>query len=165
MRSVFNDAFVLPGDWSKQAMKLSFLMWLATLLPGHAQEQLCLATTVYLEARDQSQLGQFAVAEVVLRRRENGRWGKNVCGVVTQSRQFAPSMMSSNYNIGNFKAFHRAWQIAGNALAMWSLPPVYRTQVVPGADHFVALNIAQPAWAQGEPVAVIGDHSFYRVGM
>jgi len=45
-------------------MKLSFLMWLASFLPQSAADPLCLATTVYLEARDQSQLGQRAVAEV-----------------------------------------------------------------------------------------------------
>ena len=38
-----------------------------------------------------------------------------------------------------------------------------RHAVVPGADHFVALGIASPAWAQGTPVATIGDHTFYRV--
>ena len=28
---------------------------------------------------------------------------------------------------------------------------------------FVALGLASPAWAQGTPVATIGDHTFYRV--
>lgn len=32
-------------------MKLSFLLWLASVLPQPAADQLCLATTVYLEAR------------------------------------------------------------------------------------------------------------------
>ena len=36
-------------------------------------------------------------------------------------------------------------------------------QLVPGADHFVVLNIATPTWATGKPVATIGDHTFYRV--
>lgn len=56
-------------------MELSFLMWLASLLPPAQAEPLCLATTVYLEARDQSELGQRAVAEVALRRRDSGQWG------------------------------------------------------------------------------------------
>src|SRR5690349_15559336 len=63
-------------------MKLSFLLWLASVLPQPAADQLCLATTVYLEARSESQIGQMAVAEVAMRRRENGRWGDTVCEVV-----------------------------------------------------------------------------------
>ena len=57
-------------------MKLSFLLWLASLLPQPAADPLCLATTVYLEARDQPVIGQRAVAEVALRRQADGRWGK-----------------------------------------------------------------------------------------
>ena len=42
-------------------MKLSFLLWLAQILPQPTADPLCLATTVYLEARDQSELGQRTV--------------------------------------------------------------------------------------------------------
>ena len=146
-------------------MKLEWLLWLASILPGNAQEHVCLATTVYLEARDQSVLGQTAVAEVVLRRRENGRWGGNVCQVVMQHKQFAPAFMSKQFRIRHWRAWDRAWRISGDALAMWNLPVKIRRQVVPGADHFYAHNLVRPAWAQGEPVAVIQDHSFYRVGL
>ena len=74
-------------------MELSFLMWLASLLPSAQAEPLCLATTVYLEARDQSELGQRAVAEVALRRRDSGVWGDDVCEVVTAPKQFAPTIV------------------------------------------------------------------------
>ena len=76
-------------------MKLSFLLWLASFLPQSAADPLCLATTVYLEARGQSQLGQRAVAEVALRRKEDGRWGESVCEVVTAPKQFAPTLVNS----------------------------------------------------------------------
>ena len=45
-------------------MKLATVLWLAQLLPQPYADQACLATTVYLEARNQSELGQRAVAEV-----------------------------------------------------------------------------------------------------
>lgn len=145
-------------------MKLGFLLWLASILPGNVQEQTCLATTIYLEARDQPALGQVAVAEVVMRRRETGRWGKSACNVVMGRKQFAPAFMSSDTPIRHPKAWDRAWRIAGQSLTMWSLPAVKRSLVVPGADHFFAHDVVStPAWAQGEPVAVIGGHSFYRV--
>ncbi|HET7842706.1 MAG TPA: cell wall hydrolase [Xanthomonadales bacterium] len=145
-------------------MKLAWLLWLASILPGHGQDQVCLATTIYLEARDQPALGQTAVAEVVLRRRDSGRYGQGVCDVVMQHKQFAPSFMSKQFRIRNFKAWDRAWKIASDTLAMWSLPASVRKQVAPGADHFYAHNIVQPQWG-GTTVAVIGGHSFVRVGL
>ena len=51
-------------------MKLSMLLWLTTLLPQPIADQACLATTVYLEARSEPTIGQMAVAEVALRRRD-----------------------------------------------------------------------------------------------
>jgi spore germination cell wall hydrolase CwlJ-like protein len=145
-------------------MKLGFILWLASILGGNVQEQTCLATTVYLEARGQPTVGQYAVAEVALRRRETGRWGDNVCAVVESSGQFAPTLLSRDYPVDSFKAWIKAWGVAGNALQIWRLPPADRTLYVPGADHFFAHDIAQPGWVEhAEPVRVIGDHSFYRV--
>jgi spore germination cell wall hydrolase CwlJ-like protein len=145
-------------------MKLGWILWLASVLGGNVQEQTCLATTVYLEARDQPVEGQYAVAEVALRRRESGRWGNNVCGVVKSSGQFAPTLLSKNYAVDNAKAWQKAWKVAGNSLQMWRLPAAYRKEYVPGADHFFAHEIARPAWlAYAEPIKVIGGHSFYRV--
>ena len=54
-------------------MTLSWLLWIASLLPQHTSDQLCLASTIYLEARNQTLDGQRAVAEVALRRLESGR--------------------------------------------------------------------------------------------
>ena len=45
-------------------MKLAWILWLSQLMPQPAADSLCLSTTVYLEARDQSLRGQEAVAEV-----------------------------------------------------------------------------------------------------
>ena len=45
-------------------MKLAWILWLSQLLPQPAADSLCLSTTVYLEARDQTLRGQQAVAEV-----------------------------------------------------------------------------------------------------
>lgn len=144
-------------------MKLAWILWLANLMPQPAADQLCLATTVYLEARNQSALGQRAVAEVALRRLERGHWGDSLCDVVTSPKQFAPTLVSPNYRLVNLKAWNRAVEVALNARTDWSRPFPQRKQVVPGADHFVALGIASPDWARGVPVATIGDHTFYKV--
>jgi spore germination cell wall hydrolase CwlJ-like protein len=143
-------------------MKLAWILWLAQILPQPAAEPLCLATTIYLEARDQSVAGQRAVAEVALRRRDSGLWGGDVCAVVTARGQFAPSLIHPGHRLKNPKAWATSTVIAFQALRDWSLPPEQRNELVPGASHFAAHDIVSPEWAT-QPVAVIGDHSFYRV--
>ncbi|MFT3807322.1 cell wall hydrolase [Arenimonas sp.] len=144
-------------------MKLSFLMWLASLLPQSAADPLCLATTVYLEARDQSELGQRAVAEVALRRREDGRWGESVCEVVTAPKQFAPTLVNPNFRMGNLEAWQQAMDVAFKTQQNWEQPIADRHEVVPGASHFAALRYASPSWRHYPTVATIGSHTFYRV--
>lgn len=145
-------------------MKLAWILWLANVLPQPAAEPLCLATTIYLEARDQSVLGQRAVAEVALRRVEDGRWGSSICAVVTAPRQFAPTLASADYRLRNPVAWDRATAIAFEVMLDWSKPANHRRQVVPGADHFLVNDLVdRPLWAKGTPVALIGDHAFYRV--
>lgn len=144
-------------------MKLSFLMWLASFLPQSAADPLCLATTVYLEARDQSQLGQRAVAEVALRRKSDGRWGESVCEVVTAPKQFAPTIVNPNLRLGSIESWQRAVDVAFEAQKDWQQPIADRHEIVPGASHFAALDRAQPIWSRYPAVATIGSHTFYRV--
>lgn len=143
-------------------MKLAWLLWLAQVLPQPAGDQLCLATTLYLEARDQPTAGQRAVAEVALRRQDSGVWGESMCEVVTARSQFAPTLVHPGYRLRNANAWEDAVELAFEARRQWSLPHGERQELVPGASHFAAHNLVSPAWAN-EPVAVIGDHSFYRV--
>ena len=98
-------------------MKLAFLLWMASVLPQPAADQICLASTVYLEARSESPRGQMAVAEVAMRRRESGRWGDDVCSVVEAPGQFALSRTSKNYMFDTPQAWQEAWAIAGRANA------------------------------------------------
>jgi spore germination cell wall hydrolase CwlJ-like protein len=144
-------------------MKLAFLLWLASALPQPVSDELCLATTVYLEARSEPQVGQMAVAEVAMRRRDSGRWGTSVCDVVRAPGQFATATMSANYVLDNPEAWRKAWQVADRTMRMWALPPAQRKFVVPDADHFVAAESASPGWIKGPPLATIGAHNFYRI--
>jgi hypothetical protein len=144
-------------------VKLTWILWLSSLLPAPASDPLCLATTIYLEARDQPVEGQLAVAEVALRRLESGRHGSDLCTVVTQPKQFALTLVSPAKEIREWEAFHRAWGLALNSIDNWQLPPQQRRLVVPDADHFLAWERVSTDWAQGRPLHVIGDHGFYRV--
>ena len=145
-------------------MKLAWILWLSSnVLPQPAADSLCLSTTVYLEARDQSVRGQKAVAEVALRRRDSGLWGDNVCQVVTARKQFAPTLVSPRFELSNSEAWAHAVTIALESQRNWALPPERRQEVVPGASHFAAHAIASPSWRTAYQVATIGDHTFYRV--
>lgn len=144
-------------------MKLSFVLWLASILPQPAADPLCLATTIYLESRNQTELGQRAVAEVALRRRDSGQWGESVCDVVTARKQFAPTIVNPGLRMKNLKAWEKAVQVAFQAQQDWTRPVGERNEVVPGASHFAALDLANPAWATSPRVATIGDHTFFRV--
>ena len=144
-------------------MKLAWILWLSQLLPQPAADSLCLSTTVYLEARDQSLRGQQAVAEVALRRRDSGLWGNDLCSVVTARKQFAPSLVSPNTELGNPEAWAEAVAVAFASERNWALPPGKRKEVVPGASHFAATAIASPSWRNAYQVATIGDHTFFKV--
>ncbi len=64
-------------------MKLAFLLWLASVLPQPAADHVCMAGTIYLEARSEPLAGQLAVAEVALRRVDSGQWGNSAYAVLT----------------------------------------------------------------------------------
>ena len=144
-------------------MKLAWILWLSQLLPQPAADSLCLSTTVYLEARDQTLRGQQAVAEVALRRLDSGLWGDSMCEVVTARKQFAPTIVSPGTRLQNSDAWARSINVALGAERNWALPPGQRKEIVPGASHFMAHNIASPSWRNAYQVAQIGDHTFLRV--
>lgn len=144
-------------------MKLAWILWLSQLLPQPAADSLCLSTTVYLEARDQTVRGQQAVAEVALRRRDSGLWGDSMCQVVTARRQFAPTIVAPGTQLGNDAAWRAAMSVAFDAERNWALPASERREIVPGASHFAALSLASPSWRNAYQVATIGDHTFYKV--
>ena len=144
-------------------MKLAWILWLSQLLPQPAADSLCLSTTVYLEARDQTLRGQQAVAEVALRRLDSGLWGDSMCDVVTARKQFAPTIVSPRTQLSNAEAWSQAVTIALEAERNWALPEGERQEIVPGASHFAALSIAQPSWRNAYQVAKIGDHTFLKV--
>lgn len=143
-------------------MKLSLVLWFGSLFAPPQSDQVCLAATVYLEARDQSIIGQRAVAEVALRRLESGRYGRTLCEVVQQPGQFALTQVPGRYRLDDPAAFQTALAVAERVLADRGKPLAHREQVVPGAKYFVAYNSVSPNWLSGEPVATIGAHAFYR---
>src|SRR3546814_1203189 len=79
-----------------------------------------------------------------------------MCEVVTARKQFAPSLVSPNTRLRNVEAWSQAVTIAIESERNWALPAGERTEIVPGASHFLAHDIASPSWRNAYQVAPIG---------
>jgi spore germination cell wall hydrolase CwlJ-like protein len=121
----------------------------------HARNIDCLARNVYYEARSESLLGQYAVAEVTMNRRGSLGYPKTVCEVVYQKEAFSWTGMK-NLKAPSGPAWQRAQKVAQD---------VYygsRSGELQGATHYHATYV-KPEWSgERERIARIGRHVFYR---
>lgn len=125
-----------------------------------------LIRTVVGESAGEPFMGQQAVANVVLNRVKNG-WGGSVQDVVLAPWQFEPWMTRSKelWAISpDSPAYKQASMAVDMALDSGNDP-------TNGADHFLNPVIVRgrtggklPAWALGQPSAVIGQHAFFNSG-
>lgn len=119
------------------------------------EELMCLAGTIYFEAKGESLAGQLAVGRVVINRANSGRFPRSLCGVVYQRSQF------SFVRGGTMPAIDKRGQAWRNALAiaqiarddLWENP-------VGNALFFHAARVS-PGWRLTR-VAQVDNHIFYR---
>lgn len=110
------------------------------------------ALLLQCEAGNQSLQGQIAVANVVVNRMKDPRWGDTVESVALQPYQFS----CFNNGIPEAGAAGAFFVIAEVALSGFLL------DVTGGADHYHA-DYVQPEWAKSlEMICIIGNHIFYR---
>ena len=123
----------------------------------------CLARAVYFEARSESELGQLAVAKVILNRVANPKFPSSICDVVYQGASkknscqfsFACDGRADNPKIG--KSWAQAKRVAARAIAGASEVKVISTAVYYHADY------VNPKWSSAmKRVIKIGRHIFYR---
>lgn len=137
-------------------------------LPGIAKantsdaELTCLAEALYFEARGEPVAGQKAVAEVILNRRDSGRFPGSVCGVVTQGSrggcQFSYHCGGNSRAIREKGAYMRVKQVAQAALN--GAP----RNLTGGATYFHTPAV-RPSWSRRfTRTTRIGSHIFYRQG-
>lgn len=113
----------------------------------------CLAWNVYFEARGEPIAGQFAVAEVTLRRAAASN--RPVCNEVFTDAQFSWTHASDNLAVRDRVAWAKAVEVAKAAL-------LRDTNYSLGATHFHALRV-RPAWARKLcKTTQIGKHVFYK---
>ncbi|EYD77786.1 hypothetical protein Rumeso_00513 [Rubellimicrobium mesophilum DSM 19309] len=124
----------------------------------------CLSQAIYHEARGEPVEGQIAVAEVILNRRDSGRYPSTVCGVVEQGTGKRYQCQFSYYCDGLSDEIRdqRAWAEVGRvARVMIDGAPRGLTS---GA-MFYHTRAVEPYWAaKFTETAEIGAHLFYREG-
>lgn len=120
---------------------------------------LCLAATIYFEARNQPEEGQRAVAEVVINRVQHDRFPDSICEVVHQPsafsylQQHSPADMLLVNNYAELLAAVKAMLIAQDYI------DGYRIGISSTHYHTTAIL---PYWANAfKTDGKIGDHLFY----
>lgn len=125
-------------------------------------EENCLARAVYFEARSESELGQLAVAKVILNRTKDPAYPKTICGVVYQgsnqrnSCQFSFACDGLPDDVKQPGAWARSKYIAQEAMAGTKSMQVMSTATNYHADY------VRPKWANSmKRLVKIGHHIFY----
>lgn len=127
-----------------------------------AEERHCLQQNIYFEARNQSTVGQVAVAWVTLNRMEADRYPDTICGVVWQHKQFSWTHDGKSDAPGNTILEQRAWADAG-LVAEVTLLDWARDQRSPveNATMYHA-DYVSPYWRSSyDRVTKIDNHIFY----
>lgn len=150
-----------PRDQQPEPIRYdrTYLASVPATTSGDAEWQ-CLAEALYFEARGESVAGQFAVAEVILNRRDSALYPRTVCGVVKQGNgracQFSYACDGQSERMSERGAFLQVGKIA--RLMLDGAPRA----LTDGATHFHTRAV-RPAWARRFPqTAKIGAHLFYR---
>jgi len=125
-------------------------------------ELVCLAMTVYFEARSEPLLGQVAVAETVMNRVADRRYPDKICDVVRQGGTSLHRCQFSFYCDGRPErpADQRAWRRA-KVIAKLTRNGIV-TANLGGATHYHA-EYARPFWSTKYlHITTVGRHWFYQ---
>jgi spore germination cell wall hydrolase CwlJ-like protein len=125
-------------------------------------EENCLARAVYFEARSESELGQLAVAKVILNRVKDPAYPKSICGVVYQgsgrrnSCQFSFACDGLPDDVSSAAAWGNAKRIAQKAISGDAEVAAIGNSTNYHADY------VRPKWAKSmKRLIKIGRHVFY----
>ncbi len=122
----------------------------------------CLSKAIYFEARGESELGQLAVAKVVLNRVKSKRYPNTICGVVYQNKhlwkkcQFTFACNGRSDEPKKGETWNTAKKVATRAIKGSS-----KVKVISAATHYHA-HYVNPPWARSmKRLIKIGRHIFY----
>jgi spore germination cell wall hydrolase CwlJ-like protein len=125
-------------------------------------EQNCLARAIYFEALSESELGQLAVAKVILNRVKDPNYPKSICGVVYQgaskgrSCQFSFACDGKPDEPRSRDGWNRVMKVANKAI-----DGDQTVRVMSAATHYHA-DYVRPKWSRSmKRLIKIGRHIFY----
>jgi len=122
----------------------------------------CLSRAIYFEARSESELGQLAVAKVILNRVKSSNYPNNICGVVYQGSERPNSCQFSFACDGQADKpkYGQPWRQA-KLVAKRALSGSNQLRVISTATHYHA-DYVKPKWAGAMSRLIkIGSHIFY----
>lgn len=125
----------------------------------------CLQRNIFFESRDQSLLGQMAVAFVTVERKNHEkRWGSSICKVVYAKKQFSWTNDGQHNRKPNLKnpIERKAWERAKWVAEITMMADIDKPVLGVTHYHTTAVN---PKWSRSQQLAkavIIGDHVFYK---
>ncbi|KKC25678.1 cell wall hydrolase [Sphingomonas sp. SRS2] len=128
----------------------------AVIASSQIDKQLeCMAKVVMHEAANQPRSGQLAVAQLIMNRVGQDRFGETVCQVVNQPGQF---FNTNSYNPPRASSrWATAIEVSRQAMAG------HGEQIVPGAVFYhAAYQAPNRFFKTRERISMVGDHVFYR---
>ena len=130
---------------------------------ARAKAERCLADAIYFEARGETELGQEAVAQVVMNRVFSRFYPNDVCGVVYQNANRHRACQFSFACSGKRQADQRARRLgARQRIAKETLDGKLYVPAVGTSTHYHAINV-HPNWVREMRKMVrYGIHKFYR---
>lgn len=152
-----------PEGFSRRTVQYT-RRWLRSVqLRDLSEQETCLATAIYHEARGESVQGQFAVAEVILNRAASRKFPSSICGVVYQGArgqrggcQFSFACDGRSEAMPNRTAAAKARRIA------MLMSEGAHSRLTEGALYFHTTAV-NPGWSRRfTQTSQIGAHLFYR---
>ncbi|HUQ36653.1 MAG TPA: cell wall hydrolase [Aestuariivirga sp.] len=146
---------------------MSWTHKIKTLLDARVIQENCLTTAVYFEARSESELGQLAVATVILNRVMASKSSSSICGVVYKGAshlnacQFSFACDGKADLVDDVHAWQTARAVAALALTDDKDGPMH---ILATATNYHA-DYVDPVWSKSlTRLTKIGRHIFYSQG-
>ena len=117
----------------------------------------CLADSIFFEANNQNAEGKIAIAQVIINRKNSGKYPNDICKVVYQDSQFSfvkdkpKSLLSKNPH-----QYNEAKEVAKKVLLEG-----FRLSSLKTAMFYYSDSISEPYWAKNKTKLIkIGNHIF-----
>jgi N-acetylmuramoyl-L-alanine amidase len=131
------------------------------------EDIICLAQNIYFEARNQSDLGKEAVAEVVFNRVKDERYPNTICSVVKQAQQSFGRIIINKCQFSwycdgrsDYPKDAKSWT-ASIRIAQHMINNGTR-ELTQGSTHYHSVTVS-PYWKESlNKIVQIDDHIFYK---